>query len=126
MPGLSVVICHFGMPRVDQGEWEPWASTFARAAEHPRCSVKISGLDLFLGGPDASRIQRYVDHALACFGPERMIWASNWPVSMQLRGYRELLDTGRAVLAGCSAAERAAVLGGNANRVYRLGLTANP
>jgi len=125
-PDLELVICHFGMPRVDQGEWEPWASTFARAAEHPRCSVKISGLDLFLGGPDASRIQRYVDHALACFGPERMIWASNWPVSMQLRGYRELLDTGRAVLAGCSAAERAAVLGGNANRVYRLGLTANP
>jgi L-fuconolactonase len=124
-PDLELVICHFGMPRVDQGEWEPWASTFARAAEHPRCSVKISGLDLFLGGPDATRSQRYVDHALACFGPERMIWASNWPVSLQLRGYRELLDTGRAVLAGCSAAERAAVLGRNANRVYRLGLAAN-
>ena len=147
-PELELVICHFGMPRVDQGEWEPWASTFARAAEHPRCHVKISGLDLFLGGPDASRIQRYVDHALACFGPERMIWASNWPVSQGgrrsrptrsepkaseggplqggLRGYRELLDTGRAVLAGCSASERAAVLGGNANRVYRLGLRTDP
>jgi L-fuconolactonase len=122
VPELSVVICHFGMPRVDQGEWEPWASAFARAAQHPRCAVKISGLDLFLGGPDAVRIQRYVDHALACFGPERLIWASNWPVSMQLRGYRELLDTGRAVLAGCSPADRSAVLGGNANRVYRLGL----
>ena len=45
---------------------------------------------------------------------------------MQLRGYRELLDTGRAVLAGCSASERAAVLGGNANRVYRLGLEVDP
>jgi predicted TIM-barrel fold metal-dependent hydrolase len=53
-----------------------------------------------------------------------MIWASNWPVSLQLRGYQELLDTGRAVLASCSAAERAAVLGGNANRVYRLGFAA--
>jgi L-fuconolactonase len=122
VPDLSVVICHFGMPRVDQGEWEPWASTFARAAEHPRCAVKISGLDLFLGGPDAARIQRYVDHALECFGPERLIWASNWPVSMQLRGYRELLETGRTVLAGCASAQRAAVLGENANRVYRLGL----
>ena len=63
-PCLDVVICHFGMPRVDQGEWEPWASTFARAAEHARCCVKISGLDLFLAA-HASRIQRYVDHALA-------------------------------------------------------------
>ena len=51
-----------------------------------------------------------------------MIWASNWPVSLQLRGYQQLLDTGRAVLAACSAAERAAVLGTNANRLYRLGL----
>jgi len=122
VPDLDVVICHFGMPRVDQEEWEPWASAFARAARNPRCHVKISGLDLFLGGCDAARIQRYVDHALACFGPDRMLWASNWPVSLQLRGYRELLDTGRAVLAGCAGAERAAVLGGTANRVYRLGL----
>jgi L-fuconolactonase len=147
-PELDLVICHFGMPRVDQGEWEPWASAFARAAQHPRCRVKISGLDLFLGGPDPARIQRYVDHALTCFGPERMIWASNWPVSQGgrrsrptrsepqageggplqggLRGYRELLDCGRAVLAACSAAERAAVLGENANRVYRLGLGPDP
>jgi L-fuconolactonase len=122
VPELRVVVCHFGMPRVDLGEWEPWASAFARAAQHPHCTVKISGLDLFLGGPDAAKIQRYVDHALACFGPERLIWASNWPVSLQLRGYRELLETGRAVLAGCSTAERDAVLGGNANRVYRLEL----
>jgi L-fuconolactonase len=126
VPDLAVVVCHFGMPRVDQGEWEPWASAFARAAQNPRCCVKISGLDLFLGGPDAARIQRYVDHALACFGPDRMIWASNWPVSLQLKGYQELLDTGRAVLAACSAAERAAILGKNANRVYQLGLGAVP
>jgi predicted TIM-barrel fold metal-dependent hydrolase len=37
-----------------------------------------------------------------------------------------LLDTGRAVLAGCAQTERAAVLGGNSNRVYRLGLGADP
>jgi len=120
VPELDVVICHFGMPRVDQGEWEPWAQAFARASEHPRCHVKISGLDLLVGGCDATRIQPYVDHALACFGPERLLWASNWPVSLQLRGYQELLETGRAVIAGCSEAERAAILGGNARRVYRL------
>jgi len=121
VPDLDVVICHFGMPRIDLGEWEPWASRFAEAAGHPRCHVKISGLDLFLGGCDAARIQPYVDHALACFGPRRLLWASNWPVSLQLRGYRELLETGRAVIAACSEAERTAILGGNALRVYRLG-----
>jgi predicted TIM-barrel fold metal-dependent hydrolase len=46
----------------------------------------------------------------------------DYPFLRLLRGYRELLDTGRAVLAGCSPAECVAVLGENANRVYRLGL----
>jgi len=82
--------------------------------------VKISGLDLFLGGPDPARIQRYVDHALACFGPDRLIWASNWPVSLQLRGYAELLDAARVQIADLDADARDAILGGNTRRVYRL------
>jgi L-fuconolactonase len=120
VPELRVVVCHYGMPRVDQEQWEPWASTFAAAARNPNAWVKISGLDLFLGGPDPERTRPYFEHALACFGPERMLWASNWPVSLQLRGYRELLDAARVPLAALDARARDAVLGDNARRVYRL------
>jgi L-fuconolactonase len=120
VPGLRVVICHYGMPRADLGDWEPWASVFARAASNPDACVKISGLDLFLGGPDVERMRRYFEHALACFGPERMLWASNWPVSLQGRGYRELLDTAQKLVAPLSASQRGAILGGNALRVYGL------
>lgn len=119
---LDVVICHLGVPRLNEAEWEPWAGTIARAARNSRAHVKISGLDMTIGAADPARWQRYVDHALACFGPERMIWATNWPVSLRGRGYGELLEAGRAVTADCSDAERAAIFGGNANRVYRLGL----
>ena len=66
------------------------------------------------------RFRPYFDHALEHFGPERMIWASNWPVSLRLEGYGELLETARTLLAGCTEAERAAIFGGNATRVYRL------
>jgi len=122
VPELRVVICHYGMPRVDEHQWEPWASTFARAARNPNAFVKISGLDLFLGGPDAERTRPYFEHALACFGASRLIWASNWPVSLQLRGYAELLETARTLLAPLAPREGAAILGANADRVYRLGL----
>lgn len=124
-PELDLVVCHFGMPPADDGSgqsWEPWATRFAEAARHERCAVKVSGLDMYRGGCDTERFRPYFDHALRHFGVERMIWASNWPVSLQLRGYRELLDTARAVLAGCTARERDAIFGGNANRIYRLGL----
>jgi L-fuconolactonase len=120
VPELRVVVCHYGMPRVDQQQWEPWAGEFARAARNPNAVVKISGLDLFLGGPDPERTRPYFEHAIQCYGAERMLWASNWPVSLQLRGYRELLDAAHVQLAGIDAAARAAILGGNARRVYRL------
>lgn len=123
VPDLDVVLCHFGMPRLHENEWEPWASAFAEAAEHPRCVVKISGLDMTIGGCDAERFRPYMDHALRHFGPERMIWASNWPVSLRGQGYAELLHTAQGLLAELSPPERAAVFGGTANRVYRLGLS---
>jgi L-fuconolactonase len=120
VPQLRVVICHYGMPRVDQGQWEPWASAFARAAENANACVKISGLDLFLGGPEPARTRRYFEHAMQCYGAERLLWASNWPVSLQLRGYRELLDAARVQLAGLTTHERDAILGANARRAYAL------
>ena len=122
VPDLDVVICHMGMPRVERGEWEPWAGRFAAAAQNPRCQVKISGMDMYLGGCSAPRTQRYIDYALELFGPSRLIWASNWPVSLRGRGYSETLETARETLRTCSAQELAEVLGGTANRVYRLGL----
>jgi L-fuconolactonase len=117
VPELRVVVCHYGMPRVDQQQWEPWAGEFARAARNPNAVVKISGLDLFLGGPDPARTRPYFEHAIQCYGPERMIWASNWPVSLQLSGYAELLDAARVQLEGLDAHARDAILGGNARRV---------
>ncbi len=122
VPELVVVLCHLGVPRVHEGEWEPWASAFAGAAEHPRCVVKISGLDMTLGRCDEERFRPYLEHALNHFGPDRMIWASNWPVSLRGTGYGELLVTARRLLADLSEKDQQAVFGGTANRVYGLGL----
>lgn len=122
VPELRVVLCHLGFPRLDERQWEPWASAFAEAARHPRCVVKISGLDMTIGGCDAERFRPYIDHALEHFGPRRMIWASNWPVSLLGEGYRELLETARELLAARSDDERGEIFGGTASRVYRLGL----
>jgi L-fuconolactonase len=119
-PGLRLVVDHMGHPRIKDGEWELWATNLARAAEHPGCWLKLSAMDMSTGSADADAFRRYCDHALEHFGPDRMLWGSNWPVSLKLQGYRVLLDTARTLIAGCSAQEQAAILGGTATRVYRL------
>jgi L-fuconolactonase len=120
LPELRVVIDHMGHPRIKDGEWEPWATNLARAAEHPGTWLKLSAMDMSTGSSDADAFRRYCDHALEHFGPDRMLWGSNWPVSLKLKGYRVLLDTARTLISGCSAEEQADILGGTATRVYRL------
>jgi L-fuconolactonase len=122
VPNLDIVICHMAMPKIEEGEWEPWASAFARAGAHRRCTVKTSGMDMRIQGCEPERFQPYIDHALEHFGPARMIWASNWPVSLRLQGYAELLDCARFNIAACTELDKAQILGGTANRVYGLGL----
>jgi L-fuconolactonase len=122
VPELRVVVDHMGHPHVKDGEWEPWASHLARAAEHPSTVIKLSALDMQTAsrGVDVDAFRRYVDHALERFGPERMLWGSNWPVSLLLQGYGELLDSARTLVAGCTDEQQAAIFGGTAARVYQL------
>lgn len=123
LPQLGVVVDHLGTPPLPDGGWEPWASLLRRAAEHPRVCAKVSaGLAVVSRWPrwSADELRPYVDHAVACFGPDRLMFASNWPVVLLAGDYRLVWAGTNAALAGLSPPERAAVLGGTAARVYRL------
>ena len=65
-------------------------------------------------------LRRYSDHVLERFGPKRVLAASNWPVILMGGGYEEVWRGSADLVSGLSAAERADVLGGTAERVYRL------
>lgn len=116
VPELTLVIDHLGGPNVRGGRWEPWASLMAEAAQHPRCAVKLSGLDPVDSSVEPYR--RYVEHVLEHFGPSRVMWASNWPATRLGDGYRVMLDDALALLRPLSGDELDAVLGANARRVY--------
>jgi L-fuconolactonase len=120
VPDLRLVIDHMGHPKIKDGEWEPWATHLARSAEHPGAVLKLSALDMSTWSVDVEAFRRYVDHALEHFGPRRMLWGSNWPVSLKLQGYGVLLESARELVAGCTPEEQAEIFGGTAARVYRL------
>lgn len=122
MPDLPVVLNHLGRPPVPEGGWEPWASQIVQAAALPNISVKLS-----LGGDVVARwrwstdaLRRYSDHVLTNFGAHRVMAASNWPVVLLSGSFADVWRGIEDLVSGLPAAERAAVMGGTAERIYRL------
>jgi L-fuconolactonase len=122
LPDLKVVLNHLGNPPVPEKAWEPWAANMARAAALPNMSVKLSaGLALVVKWKwSTEEIRRYVDFVLELFGPDRVMAGSNWPV-VELGGtYAEVWKGITDLIADLSAADRAKILGGSAQRIYGL------
>src|SRR5439155_1154814 len=71
--------------------------------------------------PDVRRgLRPYADHVLSCFGADRVMFGSDWPVCELAGSYAEVLALTEDLLSGATAGERAAVLAGTARSVYRI------
>ncbi|MHA6615877.1 amidohydrolase family protein [Pseudonocardia sp. DLS-67] len=122
-PGLRLVIDHLGKPPIGEDAVEPWWSLIAAAAGNPLVHAKISGL--YPGAapdtwtPDALR--PFVDRALDLFGPTRLMYGGDWPISVAAGGYDRVFDGLARVLAGLSEGDRAEVYAGTARRFYGIG-----
>jgi predicted TIM-barrel fold metal-dependent hydrolase len=120
-PDQVFVLDHCGVPDVAGGDWEVWERGVTAFAAFPNVVVKLSGITAYAApGVSVGVIRPYVDRLLELFGPQRMLWGSDWPVvnlGVGLPGWIEM--TGE-LLAGLSAAERAAIGTGTARRVYRV------
>jgi L-fuconolactonase len=121
-PSLRFVLDHLGKAPIATGELEPWASGLRRLAAEDNVWCKLSGIHT-IAPPNWTwaDLEPFVDVALETFGPGRVVFGSDWPVSLQAATYGQVVDAARQACATLSAPERAAVLGDNARRVYGLG-----
>nr|WP_269330419.1 amidohydrolase family protein [Kineosporia babensis] len=121
-PQLRIVIDHLSKPPIGASDVEPWWTLIAEAAAGPTVFAKLSGL--YPGdAPDtwtATSIRPFVDRALEVFGPQRLMYGGDWPISVAAGGYDRVFAGLAEVLSGLSTADRAAVLAGTAQRFYRL------
>lgn len=120
-PGLPLVIDHAAKPGIAAREREPWASDMRAIARETGALCKLSGLVT-----EASKawtmadLEFYAGHLLDCFGSERLIWGSDWPVVELAGGYDRWWAATQALLQPLTRVERERVLGENAERFYRV------
>ena len=129
VPELRFVLDHLGNPDMQPGvsprASQPWASAFTQFAALDNTTAKLSGI---LGVPPPSgapintieHLRPYYDLALHDFGPDRLMFGSDWPPSTLDATYAQVCAAARALTDGLSGTERAAIFSGTACRTYRL------
>ncbi len=121
-PELSLVVDHLAKPPIASGEISDWAHAIKEVAAHPNVSCKLSGLvtEASLTNWRIEDLKRFVDTALEHFGPQRLMFGSDWPVCLRAASYDRVLEACQSLLAGLNDRERSRVFSGNASEFYRI------
>ena len=123
-PDLSMVIDHLAKPPIASGEYDAWKADLRAAAEHPNVHAKISGLNTAADWESwsGSDLVESIGYALEVFGPQRLMFGSDWPVAVLAGDYAKVWSETNAALdeLGLGGADRDAILGGNATRFYAM------
>lgn len=120
LPQLTVVVDHLAKPPIGGDDFADWSAALARIGELPNTVAKVSGLT----GPGypftPAALRPAWDAALECFGPGRLLYGGDWPISVQVGGYGKAWDVYSQLIEELSPGEQSSILAGTATRVYGL------
>jgi L-fuconolactonase len=114
---LRIILDHGGKPEIGAWRLEAWQRPIAALAALPNVSCKLSGLLTEAGDRGADAVRPFAETLLTLFGPERLVWGSDWPVLTLAGDYAGWLGFCRDLVPD---AHHDAVFGRNAARLYRL------
>lgn len=121
-PDVTFVLDHLGKPGIAGGDIAGWKRDLAALAARPNIFCKVSGV---ITEADRQRwtvddIRPAIDHAIASFGLDRVMYGSDWTVGLLTHPYPRWVEILDQALAGCSIEEQKAFWNGNAAKAYRL------
>ncbi|RQX07061.1 amidohydrolase [Micromonospora arida] len=124
LPGVRFVLDHLGKPEIWAGAegFNRWRGPLAALAELPNVTAKVSGLVTAADWDSwrAADLRPFVREAIVRFGPERLMFGSDWPVCLLAGSYGRIRAALHQVLPPLTEAASQAIFGGTAARVYQL------
>ncbi len=122
-PDTQVILGHAGFPvRRDAEYFAWWRHEITKLATAGNVACKVSGLGMADNRWTLESLRPYVLHCIEAFGPDRIMFGTNWPVDILFATYIETVDAYRRIVAdaGFDREEQARMLHGNAERFYRI------
>ena len=120
-PNLRAIIDHLSKPPIKAGTTHPWADLIRRVGDHPNVMCKLSGMVTEADRKNwtADDLKPYVAHAFDVFGPDRVVFGSDWPVCLLAATYDQVVESLRRALGDRLTPElEPKLFGENAARFY--------
>jgi L-fuconolactonase len=119
-PEQPFVLDHLAKPFIRDGTLSPWREQVRELARFPHLLCKVSGMvtEAKWAGWQPADFRPYLETVLECFGPERLMFGSDWPVCLLAAGYESVFALAHDFFRALPDAQQAAIFGGNAGRFY--------
>jgi len=121
-PEVAFILDHCGVPQVKEKRLDPWRAYITEIAQFPNVCCKISGLVAY-ADPERWTIddlRLFVEHAIASFGWDRVLFGSDWPVCTLSASYQRWVEALRTITQDAGEVNQKKLFHDNAVRVYRL------
>lgn len=121
-PDVQFILDHCGVPDIKGDAFKPWQAGITEVAKRANVTAKISGVVAYADAQtwNVATLAPYVNHIIASFGFDRLVWGSDWPVCTLGGGLATWVSATHALIAGCSDNERAKLFSQNAQRIWKL------
>jgi len=121
LPELQLVVNHCASP-IDRDEdgMRRWRDAVLRLAREPNIALKVSNAAGYDPNPTYESLRAVALHCIDCFGPERTVLATDWPVAGMVTRFGDIYETFRRITADLSPEQQRALFHGNAKRLYRF------
>jgi len=121
-PRVQFILDHCGVPQVKDQVIDPWRAQITELSNFPNVACKVSGLIAY-GDPanwTAEDLRPFIDHVIASFGWDRVMFGSDWPVCNLTASYKQWVETLLSLTHAAGEANQRKLFHDNAIRIYRL------
>lgn len=121
-PDQVFVLDHIAKPLIHLNKMAPWKENIQKLARHENVNCKISGMvtEADYQNWTPSQLQPYFEVIMEAFGPNRLLFGSDWPVCLVATTYKNWVDVVQNSISSLSETEQIKIMGGNAVRIYQI------